>query len=299
MKKTTGFLLALLALAMLLPACGRKQEIWDVKAYEKQSDIISIDEIEMTEEDFFSDGMDVVTYRIRYQSDDCEVVSYLAIPGECLDSQTPYPCIVYNRGGNREYGAVTPQEIAFLAASFDNIVLASQYRGVDGGTGKDEFGGADVHDVLKLIDLCEEFSFVDNKRLSMIGISRGGMMTYEAIREDSRIQKAIVVSGIADAFMSYEERADMQLVYGELVGGSPREMQAEYEKRSATCWADEIHCPVLILHSKGDKKVSYAQAEKMAKCLKEAGKEYKFVTYDDETHGFHQEDLEVIREWLP
>ena len=132
----------------------------------------------------------------------------------------------------------------------------------------------------------------------MVGESRGGMMTYLAIRQDDRIKKAVVVSGIADTFMHYEERPDMKRIYVPLVGGTPDEMPEEYEKRSATYWADEIKCPVLIIHSKLDPRVSYAQAEKMVQCLEKAGKEYKFVSYEDDTHGFHREAVELIREWL-
>lgn len=50
----------------------------------------------------------------------------------------------------------------------------------------------------------------------MMGVSRGGMMTYMAAREDSRIKKAIVISGVADAFMGYDERIDMQEVRKEM-----------------------------------------------------------------------------------
>ncbi|MBQ4060274.1 MAG: prolyl oligopeptidase family serine peptidase [Lachnospiraceae bacterium] len=112
----------------------------------------------------------------------------------------------------------------------------------------------------------------------MMGVSRGGMMTYMAAREDSRIKKAVVISGVSDAFMSYDERIDMQQVYKELVGETPESNPEEYTKRSATYWADEIKCPILIIHSKLDKKVSFEQAEKMTKVLEEAGKEYKFIS---------------------
>lgn len=97
--------------------------------------------------------------------------------------------------------------------------------------------------------------------------------------------------------MSYEERADMQQVFLELVGVSPEENSGEYEKRSAAYWADEINCPVLIIHSQLDEKVSFAQAEKMVEELERAGKEYKFITYEDDVHGLHPEDFEIIMDW--
>lgn len=123
-------------------------------------------------------------------------------------------------------------------------------------------------------------------------------MTYMAAREDSRIKKAVVVSGIADCFMSWDEREDMQEVYHDLIGKTPDEAPEEYEKRSAVYWADEIKCPVLIIHSSLDEKVSYAQAEKMTECLEKAGKEYKFVNYDDNIHGLHPQDFDIIMDWF-
>ena len=271
------------------------EEIWDIKQYEGREDIISVEKLEL--EKTTPDGVELSTYKVRYQSDKCEVVSHLSVPNESIEKKEAYPCIIYNRGGNREYGANPPEYIAYLAESSGKIIFATQYRGVDGGTGIEEFGGADLNDVLKLIDICEEFTFVNMDHLYMMGVSRGGMMTYMACREDSRIKKAVVISGLADAFMSYDERNDMQTVYKELVKATPTTNPAEYEKRSATYWADEIKCPILIIHSKLDEKVSYNQAEKMVKALEETGKEYKFINYEDDVHGLHPEDFSIIMEW--
>ena len=296
-KAKVQMLLFLSATIICLTACAgspkeqQRKESWNPEDYTQLDDIISIEEIEQ------DDSTAVDTYNIRYKSDDCEVVSYLSVPKSCLEEKKSYPCIIYNRGGNREYGANAPEDIAYMAESSQKVVFASQYRGVSGGTGQDEFGGNDLHDVLKLVDLCESFSFVDMEQLYMMGTSRGGMMTYMAVREDERIKKAVVVAGEADNFMGWEEREDMHQVYMDLIGATPEEKPEEYKKRSATYWADEIKCPVLIIHSKGDKKVSYAQAEKMAQCLKEAGKEYKLVTYEDDEHALHPEDFDIIMEW--
>ena len=294
-----NLVLALFCLALLcLCACGKVSEtqIWNVEQYESLEDIVSIEKLDLSS--IKPAELNVSTYKIIYYSDDCIVVSYLSIPNACMNEQVAYPCIIFNRGGNREFGANKPEDIAYLAQSSEKIIFATQYRGVDGGTGSDEFGGADLHDVLKLIDLCEEFIFVDKEQLYMIGVSRGGMMTYMAVREDERIKKAAVVSGLADSFMSYEEREDMQHVYNALVRQSPISDPEAYEKRSATLWAEEIKCPILIIHSKLDERVSYEQAEKMANTLESFGKEYEFICYDDDVHGLHQEDFAIIMNWF-
>ena len=63
-------------------------------------------------------------------------MSYLSLPNACLENKEAYSCVIYNRGGNRNYGANTPKLIANMAEGLDKIVFASQYRGVDGGTGR-------------------------------------------------------------------------------------------------------------------------------------------------------------------
>ncbi len=297
MKRKFTFFTILCLVFLNVCACGKEngEDAWDIEQYESREDLISIEKLDLGR--IISAGVEVSTYKVRYQSDDCEVVSYLSVPNACIEEKEAYPCIIYNRGGNREYSANKPEYIAYLAESSGKIIFATQYRGVDGGTGKDEFGGADLHDVLKLIDLCEEFAFVDMEQLYMMGVSRGGMMTYMAAREDDRIKKAVVISGLADSFMAYEERSDMQQVFKELVGYAPKSDPEAYEKRSATYWAEEIKCPLLIIHSKLDERVSFGQAEKMVKALEEAGKEYKFISYEDDVHGLHPEDFAIIMEW--
>lgn len=297
MKKRKLFLGILCFVLFCLCSCGNENQenVWDVEEYEKKEDIVSVEKLDL--EQTMVDGVEVSNYKVKYQSDDCIVVSYLSVPDVCIEEQKAYPCIIYNRGGNREFGANTPENIAYMAESSGKIIFATQYRGVDGGTGTEEFGGADLNDVLKLIDLCEEFAFVDMEQLYMMGISRGGMMTYMAAREDSRIKKAVVISGVSDAFMSYDERTDMQQVFKELVGETPDSNPDIYEKRSATYWAEEIKCPILIIHSKLDERVSFSQAEKMVEELKKVGKEYKFISYEDDMHGLHPEDFSIIMEW--
>lgn len=274
------------------------EDDWNPESYESLEDMIQVTEMDDGNAGTSSGQMPAVTYRVRYQSGECQVVAYLSIPKKCLEEKQPYPCIIYNRGGNRDYMMLKMEDIKNMAESSGKIVFASQYRGVGGGTGKDEFGGADLQDVLKLVDLCQEFAFVDQEELYMMGVSRGGMMTYMAMREDARIKKGVVISGDADLFMEYEEREDMREVLEELIGGTPKELPKEYEKRSAAYWAEELLCPVLIIHSRQDKLVSFGQAEKMVTCLEDAKKEYQFVTYEDDTHGMHPEDFEIIMEWM-
>ena len=124
-----------------------------------------------------------------------------------------------------EAGALDPIQTTYYAYQFQTICIASNYRGCGKSEGKDEFGGADVDDVIHFVDFCGKLSFVDPQKINMLGVSRGGMMTYEVLRNDNRVHKAVVVSGLADSFMGYEERDDMREIYKELVGGTPENYQ--------------------------------------------------------------------------
>ena len=122
------------------------------------------------------------------------------------------------------------------------------------------------------------------------------MMTYETLREDRRIHKAVVVAGVADCTMNYEEREDMRSLLTELIGGTPEQLPEEYSRRSAVAWADEINTPLLIFHTTGDDKVSIKQADKLVKQLKKNQKDYEYVTFESNIHGdLRKTDVEKIR----
>uniref|UniRef100_UPI003FEE9CF7 alpha/beta hydrolase family protein n=1 Tax=Agathobacter sp. TaxID=2021311 RepID=UPI003FEE9CF7 len=239
-----------------------------------------------------------ISYRFFYQSDDLKIEAFISAPVDLLGKKKS-PCLIYNHGGNREYGALENVETTFYAYQFHTICVATNYRGCGSSQGTDAFGGDDVRDVIHLIDLCQKLDYVDTNQINMLGVSRGGMMTYETLREDKRIHKAVVVAGVADCSMSYEERSDMQPLLKELIGGTPKQLPEEYEKRSAVAWADQINTPLLIFHTTGDDKVSVKQADKLVEQLKKYQKDYEYVTFDSHVHGdLRKTDVEKINKWL-
>lgn len=239
-----------------------------------------------------------VTYKFSYLSDGYKIKAYISIPTSVIESQKPQKCVMYNRGGNAKIGALDDSTTANISVACERIVVASQYRGSGGSEGVDEFGGSDLNDVIKLIDLCENnFSFIDMDDFCMAGLSRGGIMTYMSARQDSRIKRIISVSGVSDLIMAYEDRDDMKEMLPKYIGCTPQENPTEYEKRSSIYWYDEIKIPVLIIHSKGDKVVSYKQAEQLYSKMKNTT-DCTLITHEDDLHGIHKEDLKTINDWL-
>lgn len=309
MKKKITFLLIILSVLILTVLIFRIKFPSGISAEDAQKQIENsleangISEYEKIDLEKYEKqaGVDLstyISYRFFYQSDDLKIEAFISAPIDLLGKKKS-PCLIYNHGGNREYGALENVETTFYAYQFHTICVATNYRGCGSSQGTDAFGGDDVRDVLHLIDLCQKLDYVDKDQINMLGVSRGGMMTYEALREDQRIHKAVVVAGVADCSMSYEERSDMQPLLQELIGGTPKQLPEEYEKRSAIAWADQINTPLLIFHTTGDDKVSIKQVDKLVEQLKKYQKDYEYVTFDSNVHGdLRKTDVEKIRKWL-
>lgn len=228
-------------------------------------------------------GEVVEWHRLVYASDHLRVVGFLVQPSRRAGK---LPVLIYNRGGNRTFGEIVPPDggLSELAAN-GYVVLASQYRGAGGGEGRDEFGGADLHDVLNLIPLARNLPWADPERMVMLGESRGGMMTYLAIKSEAPIKAAVVVCAPSDLFDCYRERPGLARVLRELIGGSPREAPKAYRERSAYFWPEKLTVPLLILHCTADWRVPCSHSCKLAARLRALGMPHELVTFPGDHHG--------------
>lgn len=235
--------------------------------------------------------------RITYLSDGLKVKGYLIEP----TAPGPHPCIIFNRGGNRDFGMITDGLLLrYLVpmASWGYVVVASQYRGVDGGEGHEEFGGADVNDVLNLLPLLAQVPSADTTRVGMVGGSRGGLMTYLALTRTTRIKAAVVLAGMADAFRSVAERPEMGTnVMAELIPGYATNRDSVLATRSPVRWADRLcpTTPIMLLHGTADWRVSPLDALDMADALYAAKHPFRLLMLEGGDHGLREYRSEVDR----
>ncbi|HPS77834.1 MAG TPA: prolyl oligopeptidase family serine peptidase [Thermoanaerobaculaceae bacterium] len=221
-------------------------------------------------------------FALTYWSGGLRVKGYLGrpTPGSCL------PAVIYNRGGNQEFGALEGWEIIpYVEAGF--VAAASQFRGNGGGEGREQFGGADVDDVMNLVPLLKGLPEVDPERIGMTGFSRGGMMTYLALKRQALagshdIKAAVTVGGLADLLGDLDDHPHMIEVYQTFIPGWPDEKP--YQARSAVEWPDLINVPLLILHGESDDRVPVEQSRRLADLLTKAGKSVKLITYPGDNH---------------
>jgi dipeptidyl aminopeptidase/acylaminoacyl peptidase len=245
----------------------------------------------------------VELFELVYHSDGLRIKALLARP----QGAGPYPCLIYNRGGNRDFGALGPADAATVLAriaAWGYVVVASQYRGALGGEGADEFGGADVADVLNLLPLLDRQPGADTARIGMWGWSRGGLMTYRALAATDRLSAAIVVAGLADAFDYMARRPDMEReVFAELVPGYAQNRATELERRSPIRWAARLckRTPILLLHGGADWRVHPSQSLRMAQALFDHTHPFRLVFLEGGDHALaeHRDEMfEQGRAWL-
>lgn len=245
----------------------------------------------------------VQLHRITYLSDGLKVKGYLAAPksGERL------PCVIYNRGGNRDSGALNDvRAVAWFGrvASWGYVVVASQYRGNAGGEGREEFGGADVNDVLNLVPLLQATPQADASRLGMYGESRGGMMTYLALTRMTNLAAAIITAGPTDQVRSLTGRPDMETnVFTQIIPGYATNKEATLRARSAIYWPEKLHprTPILLLHGTADWRVNPTDSLRMATTLFERKHPFRLVMLEGGDHSLseHREERNrLVKDWL-
>src|SRR6266536_2044264 len=228
-------------------------------------------------------------YRISYLSDGLKVTGYIAEPKE----KGKYPCIISNRGGNRDFGQWDTLWIAFFLgrlASWNYVVIASQYRGNDGGEGIEEFGGKDIDDVLNLIPALSQLPKADTSRIGIEGAGRGGMMTYLALKNTCKFKAAVVTSGLANAFENIKSRPDMETgVYSELIPDYKINKEEELKARSAIFWADKLCKTTLLL-------IMHGTAWIIKRCSRKCTSQQK-VTVAQQRSLLHNNEIKKARKF--
>jgi dipeptidyl aminopeptidase/acylaminoacyl peptidase len=238
-------------------------------------------------------------YRIEYLSQGHVVVGHIVEPkkGDNL------PCIVWNRGGSGDFSAITLGALFVCniekLANAGYIVIASQYSGNVGSEGKDEEGGGDLHDILNLYKIIKEYTRADEKRIGMYGASRGGMMTYMALKEVRWIKAAATVAGLANLTRNAEERPGMREIFEKAFGATKKGMK----DRSALCWPEKLpkKAPLLLQHGTADWRVNPLDSMELAESLYKQKVPYRLIVYGGGDHGLtefrEKVDQETI-EWF-
>jgi dipeptidyl aminopeptidase/acylaminoacyl peptidase len=236
----------------------------------------------------------VNVYRIKYRSRGLVIAGYIVEPKKIKGK---LPCIIWNRGGSRDFGALVTgvcyTRIADLALQ-GYVVIASQYSGGPGSEGVDDWGGENIKDALILRDILKHLPNADGSRIGMCGASRGGMMTYRALSLVKWIKAAVISAGPTNEVVAPKFRKGWREHQISLYGKSKQEQI----KRSAQYWPEKIYkkTPILILHGTADWRVRAEDAIKMADKLFEFHIPFRFIVYECADHGLTEFSNEANKE---
>lgn len=251
--------------------------------------------------DDFSRFRNIRFYEITYLSDGLRIKGFLALPPA---EEEKLPAIIFNRGGTGQRGTLnstSASAVLCLYASWGYVAIASNYSGMGGSEGHEDWGGADVQDAMNLLPLLQSLKYVDNDRIGLIGGSRGGMIALQMLAQTSAFRAAVTFGAPTDLVNS-QSVAYIRKIMEKFVPANA-DLVAEMIKRSAVKWADKLcpTTPLFIQHGTGDRQVEPENALKLALELQKNHHPYRLTMYENADHilsGRRKESNADIRFWM-
>jgi dipeptidyl aminopeptidase/acylaminoacyl peptidase len=176
-------------------------------------------------------------------------------------------------------------------------VVAVNYRGSTGyGRAYREalvgrWGIDEVEDCIAVANHLISLGEVDPRRIAISGASAGGFTALRAAASSGLFAAVVSAMGITDLEAHRRESPRFQAHKLDRLVGTYPEAAEVYRTRSPVHHADQIHCPVLLLHGQSDSAVPPLHSRRMAEALAQAGIPYALIEISDTGHSFDQEDI--------
>src|SRR5215831_13626398 len=221
--------------------------------------------------------------------------AYTFIPKN-LDRTKKQPLIVFAHQGVHANQDTRDAHIFRELLEQGYSIVSADYRGSTGyGRGfyeQIDYGGREVDDVhLAGQWMLENYSFLDPKRVGVIGWSHGGLITLMDIFAHPQAY-AVAYAGVpvSDlvARMGYEPPGYQALYSAPYhIGKTVREDVMEYRRRSPVFHAKELATPLLIHTNTNDEDVNVLEVQHLIEALKAEGKKFDYKVYDNAPGGHY------------
>jgi dipeptidyl aminopeptidase/acylaminoacyl peptidase len=278
------------------------KEVDDLMWHIQLGDIAEVDKVEYTS----LPPARVPNPRLPGATNPLIIRAYTFVPKN-LDKSKPQPLIVFVHQGIHANSDTRDAHIFRELVQQGYSIISSDYRGSTGyGRGfyeQIDYGGREVDDVYQGMQwMLENYSFLDPKRVGIVGWSHGGLITLMNIFQHPQAY-AVAYAGVPAsdlvARMGYEPdgyRALYSAPYH--IGRTVREDIAEYRKRSPVTHAKELQTPLLIHTNTNDEDVNVLEVEHLIDALKAEGKKFEYKIYQDAPggHYFNRTDTKLARE---
>ena len=234
--------------------------------------------------------------------------AYVFIPKD-LDRSKKQPLIVFPHGGvhSNFTSGYTNVLREILAQGY--TVVAPEYRGSTGyGRGAYEaidYGGLEIEDTFASRNfMLENYEFLDETRVGIIGWSHGGLHALMNIFEHGDAY-AVAYAGVpvSDliARMGYKSQRYRDLYSADFhIGKSAAEDVEEYKRRSPSWQTDKYDGTPLLIHTTtNDEDVNVLEVERLIQALQAGGKTgFEYKIYEDAPggHAFNRLDNKLAKE---
>lgn len=219
-----------------------------------------------------------------------------------FDAGKKYPLILEIHGGpHAMYGYGFFHEFQVLAG-LGYAVLYTNPRGSHGYGQKfacgclGDYGGQDYADLMTAVDeALQKYDFLDATRMGVTGGSYGGFMTNWIISHTDRFLAAVTQRSISN-WVSFFGVSDIGYTFTEdELLANPITNMKKCIKHSPINYVQNIHTPLLILHSEQDYRCPIEQGEQLFTSLKMLGREVRMVRFSGASHELSRSGRTSLR----
>jgi dipeptidyl aminopeptidase/acylaminoacyl peptidase len=209
---------------------------------------------------------------------------------------TRYPAVLMAHGGPEGQTPLSASPWSMFLADRGYVVLEPNFRGSTGygerfrNANVEDSGGGEIDDFAAGVKYLVDAGLADPKRVAISGGSHGGTVVANAVvRYPDTFAAAIEMFGVVDRalFLRYTNR-NSEIRWETKMGGTPEQKPAVYQRCDVLLQVDKIKTPLLILHGEEDPQVPPQESQEFAAALKKSGKNFIYITYPHEGHGFQQ-----------
>lgn len=207
-----------------------------------------------------------------------------------FDKSKSYPLVLQIHGGpHSAYGNVFTHEFHYLAAKgyvvlYPNPRGSSNYGQEFGNIIQYRYPGDDYKDLMAGVDMMTKRSYIDAKRMGVIGGSGGGLLTNWTITQTDRFAAAVSLRSIAD-WSGFWYTADFTQYTPSWFRKAPWEDPADFVARSPITHIAKVKTPTMLIDGDDDLRTPPSDGgEMMFRALKYLKIPTVMVRFPGETH---------------
>ena len=227
-------------------------------------------------------------------ADGLDIHAYLTLPPGKAPQNLPLVMLPHGGPEARDYIDFDWETQAFASRGY--AVLQPNFRGST-GYGTDfieaaygQWGRKMQSDLSDGIHSLAAKGIVDAKRVAIYGASYGGYAALAGATLDpaGTYTCAVSVAGVSDmqSMLTYEigdndeGNSGYQIALEKQMFGDAK----DYDAISPYKQAAKAYCPILLIHGTDDTVVPIDQSQRMARALKDAGKDVQLIVFPSQTH---------------